>query len=60
MNCLHGTDIGAGTAIGAYIRINLVNITFRYSINGALINAGAACSTIISNYVCHFKQVLVN
>jgi hypothetical protein len=47
MNCFYRAYIGAGSAIGANIGIDLVDISFRDSINGTFINAGAASSAVI-------------
>lgn len=55
MNCLNGANIGARTAIGANFRVNLVNITFRDSLNRTLIDAGSAGGAIVVNYVSHLK-----
>ena len=54
MNGLYGTNIGAGAAIGAQIRINYINVPFGNSFNRAFINAGTTCGTQIRiNFVCH-------
>jgi hypothetical protein len=60
VDCLYRANISAGTAIGANIRINLIDVTFRNGINRALIDAGAAGGAIICDYVSHLFSVLVN
>lgn len=54
MDCLNRANISAGTTIGADIRIDLINITLRYSFNGTLIYAGSASSAIVIDLVSHF------
>jgi hypothetical protein len=57
MDGLYGANIGAGTAVGAKIGIDLVNIAFDNRLNGAFIYAGTACCTIFCNYVSHFSII---
>lgn len=47
MNCFYGANVGAGTTIGTYIRINLVDITLRYSLNRTFIYTGSASCAVI-------------
>ncbi len=47
MNCLYRAHVGAGTTIGTYIRVNLIDITLRYSLNRTFIYAGSASCAII-------------
>jgi len=54
MNCFNRANVCAGTAVGTYIGIYLIDITFRNSINRAFVNAAAACSAIVIDYVSHF------
>ena len=56
MNGLNRTNVSAGTTVGAYIRINFVDFALGDCINGAFINAGTTCGTIICDYVCHFSM----
>jgi len=53
MDCLYRTNIGASATVGAYLRINFVDITFRNSFNRTFIDAGSAGSAIIINFICH-------
>ena len=54
MNGLNGANIGAGTTIGAQIRINYINIPFGDSFYGAFIYAGTTSGTQVRiNFVCH-------
>jgi hypothetical protein len=52
------TYISARTAVSAFIRINLVNITFGDRFNRAFINAGSASGAVVINYVSHFNIFL--
>ena len=54
MNSLYRANICAGTTVGAHIRIDLINVAFRYCFNRALVNACSASSAIIINFVSHF------
>jgi hypothetical protein len=47
MNSLNGANVGAGTTIGTYIRVNLIDITLRYSLNRTFIYTGSASCAII-------------
>jgi len=47
MNCLDRANVGAGTTIGTNIRVDLIDITLRYSLNRTLIYAGSASCAII-------------
>jgi hypothetical protein len=47
MNCLNWAYVGAGTTIGTYIRVNLIDITLRYSLNRTFIYTGSASCAII-------------
>jgi hypothetical protein len=59
MNSLNRAYISTCTTIGADIRINFINITFRYSLYGTLINTGSACCAIFTDFVSHFYNFLV-
>lgn len=58
MNSLYGAHICTGAAIGAYIRVDLIDITFRNSINRAFINAGTASGAIFRNFISHGLKFL--
>jgi hypothetical protein len=58
MNCLYRANVGAGTTIGTYIRVNLIDITLRYSLNRTFIYTGSASCAIIINNVSHYNCVL--
>jgi hypothetical protein len=53
MNCFNRTNISAGTAIGADIGVDFINITFGDSFNRTLVNASSASGAVISNNVSH-------
>jgi hypothetical protein len=59
MNSLYRANICASTTVGAYIRIDFINVAFRYRFNRALINACSASSAIIINFVSHFYLFLI-
>jgi hypothetical protein len=59
MNCFNRANISTCTTVGANIRINFVNVAFRYRFNRTFINACSASSTIIINFVSHFDYFLV-
>ena len=54
MNCLNRANVGAGTTIGTYIRVNLIDITLGYSLNRTFIYTGSASCAILINYVSHY------
>lgn len=47
MNCLNRANVGAGTTIGTYIRVYLVDVTLRYSLNRTFIYTSSASCAII-------------
>jgi len=47
MDSLNRANVGAGTTIGTYIRVNLIDITLRYSLNRTFIYTGSASCAII-------------
>jgi len=59
MNCLYRANISTSTTVSAYIRINFINIAFRYSFNRTFIDTCSASSTIIINFVSHFDYFLI-
>jgi hypothetical protein len=54
MNCFNRTNISAGTAVGADIGVDFIDITFGDSFNRTLINAGSASGAVVRNNVSHF------
>mgnify|MGYP001492303351 CR=1 FL=1 len=59
MNSLNRAYIYTGTAIGAYIGIDFINVAFSYCFYGALINACSASGAIVINFVSHFDYFLI-
>jgi hypothetical protein len=57
-DCFDGTYISTCAAIGAEFRIDLVNVTLTYRLNRTFIDAGAACSAIIGNYISHIFRII--
>ncbi len=53
MDRLNRADICTCTAIGANIRIDLVDVALRYSFNRTFIYTGSACSAIFVDFVSH-------
>lgn len=51
--CFNRANICTCATVGANIRIDFVNIPFRNCFYGAFINASAACSAIIVDFVSH-------
>ena len=47
MNSLYRANVGAGPTFGTYIRVNLVDVTLRYSLNRTFIYTGSASCAII-------------
>ena len=54
MNCLYRANVGAGTTIGTYIRVNLIDITLSYCLNRTFIYTGSASCAVFRNFVCHY------
>ena len=48
-----GAGASAGTAANASVLVNLVDVAFADSSDGALIDAGAASNTDVSDFVSH-------
>ena len=48
-----GTSISTSTTFSALVGVDAVDVAFRDSANGALINAGSACNAVFANYVSH-------
>ncbi|HSO78238.1 MAG TPA: hypothetical protein VLQ76_06705 [Bacteroidales bacterium] len=57
MNCLNRANVGAGTTIGTYIRINLIDITLGYSLYRTFIYTGSASGAILIDFVSHYFRV---
>ena len=53
MNCFNRAYIDAGCAIGAFLGIDHIDVSFRNGLFRAFVNASAACSTFIVYYMCH-------
>jgi len=52
----HRAGLSAGTALDAHVRIDdVLAITLRDGLHGALRSAGAAADAVIGNFVCHWK-----
>ena len=49
-----GAGASAGTAANASVLVDLVDVAFADSYDGALIDAGAASNTDVSDFVSHF------
>lgn len=56
MNCFRRASIGASAALSAHSRIDLVDVSFGNSANGAFVNTSSACNAIIANNVSHSCQ----
>jgi hypothetical protein len=54
----HRADAGAGTAVDASVRVNLVDVTGGDGSNRAFIDASAASSAVFSDFVSHFYKSL--
>jgi len=57
-NCFNRAYISAGTAIGADIGVDFIDITFGDSFNRTLVNASSASGAVVRNNVSHFVVVL--
>jgi hypothetical protein len=55
MNCFDRAYIGAGAAIGAFRRIDHIDISFRNSLFRTFVDACTACRTFIIYNVCHLN-----
>ncbi len=53
-DCLGGAYRCAGAAVDAGVGVDVVDVTFRDSANGAFGEAGAASDTFVGDYVSHF------
>ena len=56
-NSAGGASASAGTAANASILVDLVDVAFADSSDGAFIDAGAASNTDVSDFVSHFVSV---
>ena len=52
-DCFAGANRCAGTAVDAGVGIDVVDVAFRDSANGAFGEAGAASNAAVSDYVSH-------
>ena len=52
-----GANFSARTAFDAGIGVDVIDVAFRDSANGAFREASAASDTFVSNYVSHSSQV---
>lgn len=52
-NCLAGANFCAATALDALVRVDVIDIALRDSLNGANRHAGAASNARIGDYVSH-------
>ena len=53
-----GASVGASTAASALVGVNLVDVALGDSSNGALVDAGTASNTDVSDFVSHFFIIL--
>ena len=53
-----GASVGAGAAASALVGVNLVDVAFGDSSDGALVDAGTASNTDVSDFVSHFFIIL--
>jgi hypothetical protein len=53
VDCFHRANISACSAIGAFVGIYFVDITFRNRLNGTFVDAGAACGAIFIDFISH-------
>ena len=54
-----GAGASAGTAVDASVLVDLVDVAFADSSDGALVDAGAASNTGVSDFVSHFVFVFL-
>jgi hypothetical protein len=60
VNGFGGADFCTGTAVGADIGVNFIDVTFGDCLNGAFVDAGAASDAVFINYVCHDNRFYVS
>lgn len=53
LDCLNGANICAGAAVGANVRINDIDITFRNCFDRTFVNTGATCGAVVCDFVSH-------
>ena len=53
-----GASVGAGAAASAGVGVNFVDVALGDSSDGALVDAGTACNTDVSDFVSHFFDFL--
>ena len=49
----HRANTCTGTAVGAEVRVNLVDVTGADSSDGAFVDASTASNAVVSNFVSH-------
>lgn len=59
VNCFGGTSSSACAALGASFGIDVVDIAFGDSANGAFVNTRTASNAVVTNYISHFNSVLI-
>ena len=60
MNSFRGASSCARTALGASLGIDVIDIAFRDSAYGALVNTRTACNAVVANYISHFLRCFYN
>jgi hypothetical protein len=55
-DCFCWAYISTGTAIGAYFRVNLIDVAFGNRFYRTLANAGTTSGTIVSYYMSHITN----
>lgn len=53
MDCLYRAYVCTGSAVGANIGVDFINIAFRDGLNGAFINTCSAGGAIFIDFVSH-------
>jgi hypothetical protein len=52
--CFNRANVCTSATVGTYIRIDFVDVALGNCFYGTFIDAGAACSAIIVDFVSHF------
>jgi hypothetical protein len=58
MDSFYGTNVCAGTTIGANFRVNFINVAFRDSFYRTFIDASSARDAIFADNMSHDKMEL--
>lgn len=53
MDCFHRTNVGASTTVSTNFRVNRVDVTFCYCLNGTFVETGSASGAIVVDNVSH-------